>query len=99
MFFIEIFTLLIVTGTGDTINPDRGNLYIRLGNYGEWSSKISWNPTSDYSIYPTKDPYTGWKQILSTPFLFYFGLRPGKTAVDKFIERFGPLNAFPKPVE
>jgi hypothetical protein len=39
--------------------------------------------------------YNGNKQILSTPYLYYFGLKPGKTAVDKFIKRFGPLGAFP----
>ena len=88
------YMLLIVTGTGDTINPDRGNLYIRLGSYGQWSPKIIWDSTSDYSIYPTKDPYIGFKQILSTPFLFYFGLRPGKTGVDLFIDKFGPKGAF-----
>jgi len=49
----------------------------------------------DFVIKPTTTNYNNTKQILSTPFLFYFGLRPGKTAVDKFISRFGPKGAFP----
>ena len=46
-------------------------------------------------IKPTSTNYDGTKQILSTPFLFYFGLRPGKTAIDKLIEKYGPKGAFP----
>jgi hypothetical protein len=49
----------------------------------------------DFIIRKTQDYYSSSKQILSTPFLFYFGLRPGKTGLDKFIERFGPKGAFP----
>jgi hypothetical protein len=42
-----------------------------------------------------KDYYDGNKQILSTPFQFYFGLNAGKTGMDKFIDLFGPKGAFP----
>lgn len=38
--------------------------------------------------------YSGEKQVLSTPFLFYFGLRPGKTALDLLIKSFGDSDAF-----
>ena len=88
------FTLLIAY-SGTDIDPTSGMLYIRQGDAGSWTSGINWDPTLDYSIYPTVDPYTDTKQILSTPFMFYFGLRPGKTGLDKFIERFGPKGAFP----
>ena len=44
----------------------------------------------DFIIKPTLVNYVGNKQILSTPFQFYFGLRPGKTGLDKFIKLFGP---------
>jgi len=37
------------------------------------------------------------KQVLSTPFLFYFGLRPEKTALDLLIKYFGPKGAFTTP--
>ena len=92
------FTVLIVT-SGTEQNPTAGRLYVRNGNaghgYSGWTSAISWDTTMDYSIYPSNDPYTTNKQILSTPFMFYFGLKSGKTGLDKFIQRFGPLGAFP----
>ena len=89
----EGFSYLYVTN-GTLDNPINGILYIRVGSKGGWSS-INWNNSMDFIIKPTNINYTGNKQILSTPFLFYFGLRPGKTAVDKFTERFGPKGAFP----
>jgi hypothetical protein len=90
----EGFTYLHITG-GTINNPTSGVLYTRVGNAGNWSPTI-WDVTTvTYIIKPTENNYNGNRQILSTPFLFYFGLRPGNTAVDKFIERFGPKDAFP----
>ena len=89
----EGFTVLHIT-SGSTSNPLGGTLWIRVGEIGTWSSK-PWNFEVDFILKPTEVNYTGNKQILSTPFLFYFGLRPGKTAVDKFIKLFGPKGAFP----
>jgi hypothetical protein len=95
----EGFTFLYVTG-GTISTPTSGVLYTRIGDStanggtGNWDS-ISWNNDIDYIIKPTTNNYSTTKQILSTPFLFYFGLRPGKTAVDKFMDRFGPKEGFP----
>ena len=89
----EGFTFLYITGGTET-NPTSGTLYTREGSTGTWAT-LPWLSTDDFYIKPTLTNYAGNKQILSTPFLFYFGLRPGKTAVDKFIERFGPKGAFP----
>lgn len=86
------FQYLYVT-SGTTTNPLSGTLYTRYGNAGQWQSQ-SWNYTMDFIIKRTEDYYTGNKQILSTPFLFYFGLRPKNTGIDKFIERFGPTGVF-----
>jgi hypothetical protein len=89
----EGFTVLeIATGTLD--NPLTGTLWIRTGETGNWASK-PWTNDLDFMIKPTSTNYDGTKQILSTPFLFYFGLRPGKTAIDKLIEKYGPKGAFP----
>jgi hypothetical protein len=88
----EGFTVLFIT-SGDELNPLTGILYTRVGSVGNWVSK-SWNSDIDFITKPTENNYSGNKQILSTPFLFYFGLRPGKTAVDKFIKLFGPKDAF-----
>jgi hypothetical protein len=87
------FTYLWVTG-GTVTTPTSGILYTRYGTAGTWHS-LTWDSTMDFIIRKTQDYYSGNKQILSTPFQFYFGLRPGNTGVDKFIKRFGPLGAFP----
>jgi len=90
------FTILLATGftNNNIMDPSGGRLYIRLGNGADWSLKFDWDPAHAYSIWQSKDPYIGNKQILSTPFLFYFGLRPGKTGLDALIQRFGPKGAF-----
>lgn len=81
-------------GGFDEIEAQSGTLYTRYGPAGTWNSQ-PWNYLNDIIIRRTEDYYSGSKQILSTPFLFYFGLRPGSTGLDKFIERFGPTGAFP----
>lgn len=85
------FVYLYVTG-GTVNNPTAGVIYTRYGSAGNWAS-IPWNTTIDFIIHRTEDYYTE-KQILSTPFLFYFGLKAGRTGVDKFIDLFGPKGAF-----
>ena len=90
----EGFTVLHITSVDANGNPITGTLWIRKGDTGVWDSQ-SWDNDIDYILKPTLKNYTGNKQILSTPFLFYFGIRPGKTAVDKFVQLFGPKGAFP----
>jgi len=58
-----------------------------------------WSIASNNSIYcpfifKTAKNYSGNKQVLSTPFHFYFGLRPGSSSYDKFIKYYGPKGAF-----
>jgi hypothetical protein len=103
------FTYLWVTGgtvngitalgshSGDTLAS--GVLYIRYGAAGTngtdgWQ-KILWDTNYDVILPKRYDYYSGNKQILSTPFQFYFGLMAGKTGLDKFIDLFGPKGAFP----
>jgi hypothetical protein len=100
----EGFTFLYITGGDGTFTgATEGKLYVRKGDaYPNeedhdslcWATPIEWDNTIDYIIPPTSSNYNGTKQILSTPFLFYFGIKPGKTAIDKFIQRFGPKGAF-----
>ena len=87
------FTYLHVT-SGTTEDPYAGTLYTRYGNAGTWHSQ-PWDYTKDFIIRKTEDYYNGNKQILSTPFMFYFGLKAGKTGVDKLIKYFGDKGAFP----
>lgn len=92
------FTYLYVTG-GTADSPTSGTLYTRYGNAGSdgivgWSVTTGWTNTK-FVIKRTQDYYSGTtKQILSTPFQFYFGLLNGKTGLDKFVDYFGPKNAF-----
>jgi hypothetical protein len=97
----EGFTFLYITsGDGTLSGATSGKLYTRVGDgapinvEGNWNI-TDWDNTIDYILTPTSNNYSGTKQILSTPYLYYFGLKPGKTAVDKFIQRFGPKGAFP----
>jgi hypothetical protein len=98
--FVDNFQLYLIHGT------DNKKFVVDLDNIWEWLGFAKKQTPKniltknfiqdiDYIIKPTTDNYSTTKQILSTPFLFYFGLRPGKTAVDKFMDRFGPKGAFP----
>ena len=84
------FTYLYVPGWDGITEPTSGTLYTRYGN--TWES-TAWTNTT-FVIKRTQDYYNGTKQILSTPFQFYFGLLNGKTGLDKFVDYFGPKNAF-----
>ena len=86
------FVFLYVTG-GTLVTPTAGVIYTRYGSAGNWWS-TSWDTTIDVVLHRTEN-YYGSKQILSTPFMFYFGLKAGKTGIDKFIDLFGPKGAFP----
>lgn len=98
------FTVL-VSSSSNVTNPTAGTMYTRVGPVlgnstyqgititNGWHSQ-PWNFTDDFIIRPTMDYYTSRYQILSTPFMFYFGLKSGKTGVNKFIEYFGDKGAF-----
>jgi hypothetical protein len=74
-------------------DPLTGNLYVMVG--GVWSSAIPYVKNNNETfIFQTAKNYSGNKQVLSTPFHFYFGLRPGSTSYDKFIKYYGPKGAF-----
>jgi hypothetical protein len=90
---------VLKSSTGEVNNPTSGTLYIRYGDAGTngivgWQT-IPWTSSTDLIIPQRQDYYgSNTKQILSTPFQFYFGLLAGKTGVDKFIDLYGPKGAF-----
>ena len=99
------YTYLYVT-SGTIAEPLAGKLYVRVGAaFGNSSIQgvsitngwveIDWNYNDDFIIRPSQDYYNGNEQILSTPFLYYFGLKAGSTAVNKFVKLFGDKGAFP----
>ena len=85
---------VLKSSSNEINNPTSGTLYIRYGTAGTWQT-IPWNTGVDFILPQRQDYYSGTKQILSTPFQFYFGLKAGKTGLDKFIDLFGPKGAFP----
>lgn len=85
------FVYLYVTG-GTVNSPTSGIIYVRYGSAGNWW-ETHWDTTVDFIVHRTED-YYNQKQILSTPFLFYFGLKSGKTGLDKFVNLFGKSGEF-----
>ena len=85
---------VLKSSSNEVVNPTSGTLYIRYGAAGTWQT-IPWNTGVDFILPKRRDYYNGTKQILSTPYQFYFGLKAGKTGLDKFIDLFGPKGAFP----
>jgi hypothetical protein len=82
--------------SGSLRDPQSGILYAVVNS--TWTPQ----PAQNYfdGVYETFVPqtilnYWGSKQVLSTPFQFYFGLKPEKTALDVLIKYFGPKGAFP----
>jgi hypothetical protein len=87
-------TLFLHVLQGTVTSPQVGDIYVWLG--GQWMGPFHhYNRNGDdVFITPTVNNYVGNLQALSTPFLYYFGLRPGKTSFDRFITAFGPKGAF-----
>ena len=79
-------------------DPLTGDIYVVVNQ--TWTKQPD-SYIKDYRemfITQTALNYGGNKQVLSTPYLFYFGLRPEKTSLDLLIKYFGPKGAFP-PIE
>lgn len=87
--------------SGTTKDPLSGTTYVVVWDTvlhkQRWTAQAD-TYVKDYResfIYQTVQNYTGTKQVLSTPFLFYFGIRPQKSAIDLLIKYYGPKGAFP----
>jgi hypothetical protein len=89
-----IFLYVTPANANNTVdNPLTGKMYIMKNN--AWAGPYDYSRNeSDVFISPTANNYRGNLQVLSTPFLYYFGIRPGKTAFDRFITAFGYKGAF-----
>jgi hypothetical protein len=92
--FVDGDIWLVVT-SGTTKDPLSGTTYVVVNQtWVEQPDKY----VKDYResfLFQTQTNYGGNKQVLSTPFLFYFGLRPDKTSLDALIKYYGPKGAFP----
>ncbi len=81
--------------SGTTKDPLSGTTYVVVNK--TWTEQTD-KYVKDYResfLFQTQKNYIGHKQVLSTPFLFYFGLRPDKTALDLLIKYYGPKGEFP----
>jgi hypothetical protein len=86
--------VLTFNGSDYRKNPLTGDIYVVVNK--TWVKQPQGYASTQYEtfLFQTKLNYSGSKQVLSTPFLFYFGLKPEKTAFDTFIKYFGPKDAF-----
>lgn len=87
--YIEGDIWLKVT-SGSTKEPITGDIYVVVNKTWVKQSETYLKDVKESFITQTALNYSGNKQVLSTPFLFYFGLRPKKTAIDTFIKYYGP---------
>jgi len=84
--------------SGTTTNPASGTTYVVVNKTWTAQPDPYIHNYREMFMFQTQQNYSGNKQVLSTPFMFYFGLRPEKTALDMLIKYYGPKNAFP-PIE
>lgn len=81
--------------TGTTKDPIAGDIYVVVNKTWVKQSFMYLENTYETFIFDTHQNYIGNKQVLSTPFMFYFGLRPQNSALDLLIKYYGPKGAFP----
>jgi hypothetical protein len=74
--------------------PITGDIYVVVNKTWVKQPQGFVNEQYEMFLFQTAKNYSGSKQVLSTPFLFYFGVTPNKTAFDLLIKYFGPKNAF-----
>lgn len=77
---------------GTLKDPIIGDIYIVVNKLWVKQSSEYVRNVRETFLSQTDNNYSGNKQVLSTPFLFYFGLRPQKTALDLLIKYYGPKN-------
>jgi hypothetical protein len=81
--------------SGTKKNPLAGDIYVVVNKTWVKETNQYVSGSKETFLFKTINNYTGTKQVLSTPFLFYFGLRPDKTSLDTLIKYYGPKGAFP----
>jgi hypothetical protein len=81
--------------SGSLKDPQSGRLYAVVNKtWVAQTGQYYFDGSYETFLPQTVLNYWGNKQALSTPFLFYFGLKPEKTALDILVKYFGPKDAF-----
>ena len=91
--YIEGDLWLYVT-LGSIKDPQKGLIYVVVNKTWTLQPYEYVKGDRETFIFQTVQNYDGRHQVLSSPFLFYFGLRPGNSALDLLIKYFGPKGAF-----
>jgi hypothetical protein len=89
--------LYVPPTSGTTKDPQGGIIYVVVNKQWVAQPDPYLEGIREMFIPQTALNYADIRQVLSTPFLFYFGLRPEKTALDLLIKYFGPKGAFTTP--
>lgn len=91
--FVESDLWLNVT-SGTTKQPKSGYTYVVVNSTWVKQDTPYIENVNETFIYQTEKNYNGNKQVLSTPFMFYFGLRPQNTSLDLLNKYYGHKGAF-----
>lgn len=88
--------LQVITYSGSDFrkNPTTGNIYVVVNKTWKLQTRQYIENQYETFLFETQQNYSGNKQVLSTPFMFYFGVKPEKTALDLLIKYFGDKNDF-----
>jgi len=86
--------LWLKVSSGSLKDPLAGDVYVVVNSTWTGQTGFYYNGSYETFLPQTVQNYYGNKQVLSTPFLFYFGLAPGKSAIDILIKYFGDKGAF-----
>jgi len=85
--------LNVTGGTFNSVGGPSGTTYVVVNK--TWTPMGYYDNNNQIFLPQTVNNYTGTRQVLSTGFHFYFGLRPGQTSYNKLIKHYGPKGAFP----
>jgi len=80
--------------SGTTLDPLKGDIYIVVNKTWKLQTQQYINGSQEVFLFETKQNYSGTKQVLSTPFMFYFGLKPQNTSLDLLKKYYGDKGDF-----
>lgn len=79
--------------SGTVEDPMSGDIYVVVNKTWVKQDGVYYNSTTIF-LPQTVVNYRGSKQVLSTPFMFCFGLKSGRSSLDIMVKNFGEKGAF-----
>jgi len=80
--------------SGTITDPINGDIYVVINKTWIKQNVEYINGSQEIFLFQTKQNYSGTKQVLSTPFMFYFGLKPQNTSLDLLNKYYGAKGSF-----